>query len=81
MVHGLKRRAITVRPAPRASIMFCPLRLLIASMFAAATFAADDPAVFKSDVAITRVDVQVVDQMGRAITGLQARDFVLRVDG
>src|SRR5947208_2039085 len=61
--------------------MLCPLRLLIASTFAVAIFAADDPAVFKSDVAMTRVDVQVVDQMGRVITGLQAKDFVLRVDG
>jgi hypothetical protein len=61
--------------------MLCPLRLLIASVFAVAIFAADDPTVFKSDVAMTRVDVQVVDQMGRVITGLQAKDFVLRVDG
>jgi hypothetical protein len=69
------------RLARRTSIMHCPLRLLIASLLAAALFAADDPAVFKSDVAMTRVDVQVVDQMGRVITGLQAKDFVLRVDG
>ncbi len=41
---------------------------------------ADDP-VYKSDVALSRVDAQVVDRDGRAITGLQARDFVLRVDG
>ncbi|HEX4771154.1 MAG TPA: VWA domain-containing protein [Bryobacteraceae bacterium] len=41
----------------------------------------DDPTVFKSDVAMTRVDAQVVDAAGRPITGLQARDFVLRVDG
>jgi hypothetical protein len=37
--------------------------------------------VFKSDVAMTRVDVQVVDSMSRPITGLQVNDFVLRVDG
>jgi hypothetical protein len=37
--------------------------------------------VFKSEVAMTRVDAQVVDVMGRPITGLQAKDFVLRVDG
>ena len=56
--------------------IFVPFGLLIA------TFAyADDPVVFKSDVALTRVDAQVVDQDGRAITGLQANDFVLRVNG
>ncbi len=57
------------------------LRLSIALTFAVAIFAADDPTIFKSDVAMTRVDVQVVDQMGRAITGLRVKDFVLRVDG
>jgi len=44
-------------------------------------FAGDDPAVFKSDVAMTRVDAQVVDRVGRPISGLQVSDFVLRVDG
>jgi VWFA-related protein len=41
----------------------------------------DDDVVFESDVALSRVDAQVVDRDGRAVTGLQARDFVLRVDG
>jgi VWFA-related protein len=41
----------------------------------------DNTVVFKSDVALTRVDAQVVDGTGRAITGLQASDFVLRVNG
>ncbi len=41
----------------------------------------DSPAVFKTDVALTRVDAQVLDQSGRAVTGLRAEDFVLRVDG
>jgi VWFA-related protein len=43
--------------------------------------AADDPVVFKSDVALSRVDAQVIDRDGRAITGLQADDFVLRMNG
>lgn len=46
----------------------------------AALLRADDP-VFKSDVALSRVDAQVVDRDGRAVSGLQARDFILRVDG
>jgi VWFA-related protein len=41
----------------------------------------DDNVVFKDDVALSRVDAQVVDRDGHAITGLEARDFALRVDG
>jgi len=42
---------------------------------------ADDTVVFKSDVALVRVDVQVLDSGNRAITGLTAEDFVLREEG
>jgi VWFA-related protein len=58
------------------------LRLSL-SLFLLATVvpAADDPVVFKSDVAVTRVDAQVVDHDGRTVTGLQREDFVLKVDG
>ena len=48
--------------------------------FTAFSVCADDP-VFKSDVALSRVDAQVVDRDGRAVAGLTVRDFVLRVDG
>ena len=41
----------------------------------------DDPVTFKSNVALARVDAQVLDRGGRAITGLEGSDFVLRVDG
>jgi hypothetical protein len=41
----------------------------------------DAPTVFKSDVAMTRVDAQVLDSSGRAITGMQLEDFVLRLNG
>jgi VWFA-related protein len=59
------------------------LRLVVpfVLVFAACAAAGDDQVVFKSDVAMTRVDSQVVDRDGRAITGLQAGDFILRVDG
>jgi VWFA-related protein len=50
-------------------------------MSAAVTLSAQDDVVFKSDVALSRVDAQVVDRNGRAITGLTVKDFVLRVDG
>jgi VWFA-related protein len=43
--------------------------------------AGDDDVVFRSDVALVRVDVQVLDQNRRAVTGLRAEDFVLREDG
>ncbi len=42
---------------------------------------ADEPVVFRSDVALVRVDAQVVDGSNRAITGLGIRDFVLRENG
>jgi VWFA-related protein len=44
-------------------------------------FAQDDPAVFKAGVDMTRVDAQVVDRNGRAVTGLRIQDFILRLDG
>ena len=43
--------------------------------------AADEDVVFRSDVALVRVDAQVVDRSNRAITGLRAEDFVLRDNG
>ncbi len=58
------------------------LRLVpLALVFAILVAAKDDPVVFKSDVAMARVDSQVVDRDGRAVTGLQVNDFILRVDG
>ncbi len=59
------------------------LRLLVLLLVisAAQVLAADDPVVFKSDVAMTRVDAQVLDREGRALTGLQVDDFVLRLGG
>src|SRR5689334_10001554 len=42
---------------------------------------AGDEAVFRSDVALVRVDAQVVDRDNRSITGLRAEDFVLRDQG
>jgi VWFA-related protein len=59
------------------------IRLLVPVFmaFAACLPAMADDVVFKSDVALTRVDAQVVDQNGRAITGLQVNDFALRVNG
>jgi VWFA-related protein len=44
-------------------------------------YAQEAPVTFKSDVALARIDAQVLDQSGRAVTGLQESDFVLRIDG
>jgi VWFA-related protein len=41
----------------------------------------DQPTVFKSDVAMTRIDAQVLDRDGRAVSGLQINDFKLTLDG
>src|SRR3978361_1657507 len=42
---------------------------------------ADDTVVFKSDVALVRVDTQVTDRDNHAITGLKAADFALYFNG
>ena len=43
--------------------------------------ASDNDVVFRSDVSLVRVDAQVVDRDRRAITGLNAGDFILREEG
>ncbi len=48
---------------------------------AAGPLPAGDDLVFRSDVSLVRVDAQVVDSGNRAITHLQAGDFILTVDG
>ena len=53
------------------------LVLAIAGMLCAIPGNADDPVVFRSNVALVRVDAQVVDGYNRAIAGLGPRDFVL----
>ncbi len=53
----------------------------ICLLLLAGSLAADDDLVFKSDVSLVRIDAQVVDSSNRAITHLQATDFVLREDG
>ena len=60
-----------------------PLRCLplFAVLGCLGTAWADDPVVFRSDVALVRVDAQVVDRSNRTIQGLVARDFVLRESG
>jgi VWFA-related protein len=57
--------------------------LIVFSGFLAAgvVFADDSSVVFRSDVSLVRVDTQVLDRNNRAVTGLTARDFVLRADG
>ncbi len=42
---------------------------------------ADDSVVFRSDVSLVRVDVQVMDANNRAVTLLTAKDFAIRDQG
>ncbi len=59
-------------------------RVSILLLFALAGFAAEDDttnATFHSDVALVRVNAQVLDRENRAITGLRVEDFVLREQG
>jgi VWFA-related protein len=55
--------------------------LLLASVLQMGLRAGDDEVVFRSDVSLARVDAQVIDSDNRAITHLQAGDFVLREGG
>ncbi|MBV9771358.1 MAG: VWA domain-containing protein [Bryobacterales bacterium] len=55
--------------------------LLLACALAIHPLAGDDDVVFRSDVSLVRVDAQVLDSNNRAITHLQAGDFVLRANG
>ncbi|MBV8816772.1 MAG: VWA domain-containing protein [Acidobacteriaceae bacterium] len=63
------------RLSPRLLCLFATLGVLSAAA------ADDDNVVFRSDVSLVRVDVQVLDRNNRAVTGLRAEDFVLRDQG
>lgn len=56
-----------------------PAFILCAAALAA--IAQEDHVTFRSDVSLVRVDVQVLDRGGRAVTGLRQQDFVLREQG
>ena len=57
----------------RSLLLLCAATLPLA--------AADDEFVFTSDVALVRIDTQVVDRSNRPITGLTPDDFVVRENG
>lgn len=61
--------------------MYRVVLALIISLLALLVYGQEAPVTFKSDVALARVDAQVLDASGRAVTGLEASDFVLRIDG
>lgn len=64
-------------------------RVLLACLTVAAVSASADQeqggsagdVVFRSDVSLVRVDAQVLDSRGRAVTGLHREDFLLREAG
>lgn len=56
-------------------------RLFSILLFVLPAMGADGDPVFRSDVSLARVDVQVLDRDNRAITGLHKEDFVLREGG
>src|SRR5271165_559726 len=55
--------------------------VLIGLLTACWPAAAQDQITFHSDVALARVDAQVVDSGNRAVTHMRAEDFLVRVDG
>jgi VWFA-related protein len=77
----LKRGLGAARSTTKGKMVRPVWLLLSGFLLASVSPAADDPVVFRSDVALVRVDAQVLDRNNRAITGLGARDFVLRADG
>jgi hypothetical protein len=56
-------------------------RIILAAAATALLLHAEEEAVFRSDINLVRVDVQVLDSRQRAITGLEAEDFLLREEG
>ncbi|MBL8294135.1 MAG: VWA domain-containing protein [Bryobacterales bacterium] len=56
-------------------------RISLALLLVAGAVPAADDVVFRSDVSLIRVDVQVLDRQNRTITGLHQEDFVLREEG
>ncbi|HUS08457.1 MAG TPA: VWA domain-containing protein [Bryobacteraceae bacterium] len=59
----------------------CLILIALSGLGLQAASAAEGDVVFRSDVALARVDAQVVDRDNRAITGLRAEDFILRENG
>ena len=57
------------------------LALLLAATAASPLPPVQAPPEFRSDVRIIRLDVSVVDGIGRAVAGLRAEDFEVREDG
>jgi VWFA-related protein len=65
-------------------VMTRSAHLLLLGLAGAGLFQAapgDSDLVFRSDVSLVRVDVQVLDREHRAITDLRAEDFILREHG
>ncbi len=57
------------------------MQLLLAVALLHATSQAPRPLEFRSDVRMIRLDVSVVDGIGRSVRGLRAEDFDVREDG
>jgi VWFA-related protein len=57
------------------------MKRLVWLVLTAVGMAAQEDVVFRSDTTLVRVDVQVLDQNNRAISGLDAEAFVLREQG
>jgi hypothetical protein len=71
---------VSIYTGPTAFMPLFLRQIVFLAVLLPSALLADD-VVFKSDVALSRVDAQVMDRSGRNVTGLQKEDFVLRVDG
>ena len=66
---------------PRTLVSKLALAALALSLGNGLSAYQDPPVVFKSDVSLVRVDVQVIDSNNRAISNLRQQDFELRESG
>jgi VWFA-related protein len=57
------------------------LACVLVTMVAAQSAQDPQPPTFRSSVDLVPVDVNIVDRTGRPVTGLEAKDFVLTIDG
>ncbi len=76
----MSKTAASTKAASIKGIIFLGICSLFFPLFAQKTEPEED-VVFRSDVSLVRVDVQVLDQENRTVQGLTLQDFVLREQG
>jgi hypothetical protein len=83
ITYGRNRGDRRDRSAKKMLFYLCGLCGLCGSFFSSSAQGQQQPAKpsFQSSVEVTSLDVSVVDDRGKPITGLTPADFVVRIDG